>query len=131
MPERDLVADLAAADSFLAGDQNMISVVQAFKSAASPIPPPISSQWAASGWRAIISSPPPSLTAIFMCKVRFNDVNDYAGPGTGYRVENGRWEEIQRIPQANRRLNLSPTKSAHRWKNWQKLARPNQGHAKK
>ncbi len=29
-----------------------------------------------------------------------NDVNDYAGPGTGYRVEGERWAEIQAIPQA-------------------------------
>jgi hypothetical protein len=29
-----------------------------------------------------------------------NDVNDYTGPGTGYRLTGERWEEIQRIPQA-------------------------------
>ncbi len=29
-----------------------------------------------------------------------NDINDYRGPGTGYRPENERWQEIQRIPQA-------------------------------
>jgi hypothetical protein len=29
-----------------------------------------------------------------------NDPNDYAGPGTGYRVEGPRWNEIQAIPQA-------------------------------
>ncbi|MEZ4676649.1 MAG: propanediol/glycerol family dehydratase large subunit [Caldilineaceae bacterium] len=29
-----------------------------------------------------------------------NDVNDYTGPGTGYRLEGDRWAEVQRIPQA-------------------------------
>jgi len=29
-----------------------------------------------------------------------NDVNDYAGPGTGYRLEGERWEEIKNIPNA-------------------------------
>jgi len=28
------------------------------------------------------------------------DPNDYAGPGTGYRVEGERWERLQNIPQA-------------------------------
>ncbi len=29
-----------------------------------------------------------------------NDANDYGGPGTGYRLEGARWQEVQRIPQA-------------------------------
>ena len=29
-----------------------------------------------------------------------NDVNDYAGPGTGYQMSEERWEEIKRIPAA-------------------------------
>lgn len=29
-----------------------------------------------------------------------NDPNDYAGPGTGYRLSGARWEEIKNIPQA-------------------------------
>ncbi|NLM04721.1 MAG: propanediol/glycerol family dehydratase large subunit [Clostridiales bacterium] len=31
-----------------------------------------------------------------------NDVNDYAGPGTGYRMSEERWEEIKNIPNALR-----------------------------
>ncbi|MEA0983923.1 propanediol/glycerol family dehydratase large subunit, partial [Salmonella enterica] len=27
-----------------------------------------------------------------------NDVNDYAGPATGYRLQGERWEEIKNIP---------------------------------
>ena len=29
-----------------------------------------------------------------------NDANDYAGPGTGYRLEGERWELLKNIPQA-------------------------------
>lgn len=29
-----------------------------------------------------------------------NDLNDYEGPGTGYRLEGKRWEELKDIPQA-------------------------------
>ncbi|QWA13730.1 propanediol dehydratase large subunit PduC [Sodalis ligni] len=29
-----------------------------------------------------------------------NDINDYAGPATGYRLEGARWEEIKNIPNA-------------------------------
>jgi propanediol dehydratase large subunit len=29
-----------------------------------------------------------------------NDLNDYQGPGTGYRLEGQRWEEIKKIPKA-------------------------------
>ncbi len=36
----------------------------------------------------------------FRVQSGINDPNGYAGPGTGYRLEGERWEEIQRIPQA-------------------------------
>lgn len=29
-----------------------------------------------------------------------NDANDYAGPGSGYRLEGDRWELLKNIPQA-------------------------------
>jgi len=29
-----------------------------------------------------------------------NDANDYAGPGSGYRLEGERWELLKNIPQA-------------------------------
>jgi propanediol dehydratase large subunit len=36
----------------------------------------------------------------FQVQSAINDPNDYTGPGTGYRVEQERWQEIQNIPQA-------------------------------
>lgn len=31
-----------------------------------------------------------------------NDVNDYMGPGTGYRLDGQRWEEIKKVPTVMR-----------------------------
>ena len=36
----------------------------------------------------------------FRVSSAINEPNDYRGPGTGYRVEGARWEDIQRVPQA-------------------------------
>jgi propanediol dehydratase large subunit len=100
MPERDLVADLAAADRFLASDQNMITIVQALqkrgftKTAANILE--MGRQRVAGDYL----QPSAIFDRNFRVQSAINDVNDYTGPGTGYRVENGRWEEIQRIPQA-------------------------------
>lgn len=100
MPERDLVADLAAADRFLAGDQEMLTVVQALQRRGF-------TQTAANilemGRQRVAGDylqPAAIFDRNFQVQSALNDVNDYTGPGTGYRVENGRWDEIQRIPQA-------------------------------
>ena len=45
-----------------------------------------------------------------------NDPNDYAGPGTGYRVGGARWEEIQALPQVRFAAISSPTSWARRWR---------------
>ncbi len=37
------------------------------------------------------------LTADFTPLSAINDVNDYAGPGTGYRLAGERWEELKRL----------------------------------
>jgi propanediol dehydratase large subunit len=29
-----------------------------------------------------------------------NDKNDYAGPGTGYRLDGSEWEKVKAIPKA-------------------------------
>ena len=100
MPERDLVADLAAADRFLAGEQNMITVVQALqkrgfeKTARNVLE--MGRQRVAGDYL----QPSAIFDRTFHVQSAINDVNDYTGPGTGYRVEGERWEEIQRIPQA-------------------------------
>ncbi len=100
MPERDLVADLEAADGFLAGEQNMISVIQALqrrgftKTARNILE--MGRQRVAGDYL----QPAAIFDRNFHVQSALNDINDYTGPGTGYRVENERWEEIQNIPQA-------------------------------
>ncbi len=37
------------------------------------------------------------LTADFVPLSAINDANDYAGPGTGYRLEGERWEELKKL----------------------------------
>ncbi len=101
MPERDLVADLAAADGFLRGDLGMLDVARALqehggfaRTAANVLA--MGRQRVAGDYlqpAAIFDAQGRVLSAI-------NDANDYLGPGTGYRLTGERWQEIQRIPQA-------------------------------
>jgi propanediol dehydratase large subunit len=101
MPDRDVVADLEAAERFLASGRNAMDVVRAL---------------AATGYEEIatkilavqrlrisgdhlqtsaIVHPDGSVTSAI------NDANDYRGPGTGYQLSPERYEEICAIPQAS------------------------------
>jgi propanediol dehydratase large subunit len=100
MPERDLVADLAAADQFLAGDQNMITVVQALQKRGFSKTAKNVLEMGRQRVAGDYLQPSAIFDRNFHVQSALNDVNDYTGPGTGYRVENERWEELQRIPQA-------------------------------
>ncbi|MCL4879656.1 MAG: propanediol/glycerol family dehydratase large subunit [Anaerolineae bacterium] len=99
MPERNPIPDLEAADKFLTSDVTLLTVARVLQQ---------------SGFeevaRNILEMGRQRLTgdylqpaAIFDRDFRvlsgINDLNDYEGPGTGYRPENERWEEIQRLPQ--------------------------------
>jgi propanediol dehydratase large subunit len=100
MPERDVVADLAAADRFLRSDLGMLDVARAlreagFEQAAANILE-MGRQRVAGDYlqpAAIFDGAGRVLSAI-------NDPNDYTGPGTGYRLTGVRWREVQEIPQA-------------------------------
>lgn len=100
MPERDLIADLAAADSFLDGEQDMLTIVRALqgrgfsKTAANILE--MGRQRVAGDYL----QPSAIFDRNFRVQSAINDVNDYMGPGTGYRVEQERWDEIQGIPQS-------------------------------
>lgn len=100
MPDRDLVADLAAADRFLAGDQTMLTVVAALQRRGFTQ----TAQNLLEMGRQRIAGDYLQPSAIFDRNFHvlsgINDVNDYTGPSTGYRLQGERWEEIQRIPQA-------------------------------
>jgi len=100
MPERDAVADLAAAEAFLRRGGNAVEVIRAL---------------ARRGFRDIagkilaleklrVSGDYLQTSALLLPGGRvlsaINDPNDYRGPGTGYRLSARRWAEIAALPQA-------------------------------
>jgi propanediol dehydratase large subunit len=100
MPDRDSVADLAAADAFLESDKTALDVVAAL---------------AGSGFEDVAESvlemqrqrvlgdylhTSAILDKDFKVLSAVNTPNDYTGPGTGYRVTGETWESIRDIPQA-------------------------------
>jgi len=100
MPERDLVADLAAADRFLAGEANLLTVVKALQEAGFA---ETARNILEMGRQRVVGDylqPAAIFDREFRVLSAVNDVNNYLGPGTGYRPENRRWDEIQQIPQA-------------------------------
>ncbi len=100
MPERDLVADITAADQFLAGDANLITVVRALHARGFE---DVARNILEMGRQRVAGDylqPSGIFDQAFRVRSALNDVNDYAGPGTGYRLTGDDWEAIQRIPQA-------------------------------
>ena len=100
MPERNIVEDLKAAQEIIEHNRTGLEVVKAlaqggFADVAQDMlniqKAKISGDYLHTS--AIIVGDNQVLSAV-------NDVNDYAGPGTGYRLEGARWEEIKNIPNA-------------------------------
>ncbi|MBC8336195.1 MAG: propanediol/glycerol family dehydratase large subunit [Anaerolineales bacterium] len=99
MPERDVIADLAAADKFLPSQQTILTVIRAlqtrgFEQVASNLLE-MARQRVAGDYlqtSAIFDSN-------FKVQSAVNDANTYTGPGTGYRMSAERWQEIQNLPQ--------------------------------
>ncbi|MEZ4860780.1 MAG: propanediol/glycerol family dehydratase large subunit [Caldilineaceae bacterium] len=100
MPDRDLVADLAAADRFLAGDQTMLTIVAALQRRGFTTTAHNLLEMGRQRIAGDYLQPSAIFDRNFHVLSGINDVNDYTGPATGYRLEGARWEEIQRIPQA-------------------------------
>jgi propanediol dehydratase large subunit len=99
MPDRDVVADLAAADALLARGVDAIAVVRAlerrgFVDIAEKIL--AVQRFRVTGDYLQTSA---MLTAAGVSSA-VDDPNDYCGPGTGYRIEPERYAEICAIPQA-------------------------------
>ncbi|MBL8177399.1 MAG: propanediol/glycerol family dehydratase large subunit [Bryobacterales bacterium] len=100
MLARDVVGDLAAAERFLGGGGNAIDVIRALaKSGFADIAEKI---LAVQKLRVSGDFLQTSAVVLPGAKVvsAINDPNDYEGPGSGYRLEGERWEEICAIPQA-------------------------------
>jgi propanediol dehydratase large subunit/glycerol dehydratase large subunit len=100
MPERDVVADLKAASDMMARGITGLDVVKALaktgfediaENVLNMLKQRISGDYLHTS--AILDKNFNTISAV-------NDVNDYAGPGTGYRLSGERWEEIKNIPNA-------------------------------
>lgn len=100
MPDRNPVADIKAATNLLYGPITVLDVIQAldeagFQEIAANI---LEMQ------RQRVIGDYLQTSAIFdggfQVLNALNDPNDYQGPGTGYRLEGKRWEELQDLPQA-------------------------------
>jgi propanediol dehydratase large subunit len=99
MPTRDVVADLAAADKFLANDQTLLTVVQALQKRGFT---EIAHNLLEMGRQRVVGDYLQTSAIFdrdFNVLSAVNDVNDYTGPGTGYRVSDERWAEMQKLPQ--------------------------------
>jgi propanediol dehydratase large subunit len=99
MPARDVVADLEAADAFLASDTDVLSVAAAleqrgFRRTAEHILE-LARQRVAGDYL----QPAAIFDSSFRVLSGINDRNDYSGPGTGYRLVGERWQEVQSIRQ--------------------------------
>jgi propanediol dehydratase large subunit/glycerol dehydratase large subunit len=100
MPERDVVADLKAISEMMGRGTTGIDIVKAlakngFSDVAAAVLGMLKQR--ISGDYLHTSA---ILTKDFKCVSAVNDVNDYAGPGTGYRISKDRWEVIKNIPNA-------------------------------
>ncbi len=100
MPDRDVVADLAAADRFLKERRNVLDVIRAlarrgFRDIAEKILAVQKLRISGDHLQtaAMVLPGPRVVSAV-------NDPNDYRGPGTGYQLCPAREAEINAIPQA-------------------------------
>src|SRR5215207_491454 len=91
MPMRDLAADLAAADGFLAGDADFLTIIRALQKSGFD---DVAANVLEMGRQRVVGDylqPAAIFDEDFHVLSAINDVNDYAGPGTGYRPSGERW----------------------------------------
>jgi hypothetical protein len=104
MPDRDGIADIKAAQMLLDGPITVIEVIRTLADAGYP---EIAANLLEMQRQRVIGDylQPAAVFAskgqqVYEVQSALTDANDYAGPGTGYRVEGDRWEELQSLPQA-------------------------------
>lgn len=100
MPERDVVADLKAIEDMMGRGVTGVDFVKALakggyrdvaESVLNMLKQRISGDYLHTS--AILDNQFRTISAV-------NDVNDYAGPGTGYRLTGAKWELVKNIPGA-------------------------------
>lgn len=99
MPPRDIVPDLAAADAFLASDVDFLAVVEALQKSGFDDVAHNILQMGRERLAGDYLQPAAIFDDNFQVHSAINDPNDYTGPGTGYRPEGQRWQEMQNLPQ--------------------------------
>jgi len=100
MPDRDMAADLASADEFLSGDRSVVDVIRAADEGGYT---DIAARLLELGRQRVLGDylqPSAIFDGDFKVQSGINDPNDYSGPGTGYRLDGERWQQVQDIPQA-------------------------------
>jgi propanediol dehydratase large subunit len=104
MPDRDRVADIKAAQLLLKGPITIVEIIRSLEKAgyhgAAMNLVEMQRQRVIGDFlqtSGIFESDGPGRFRVLNA---LTDPNDYRGPGTGYRVQGSRWEEIQNIPQA-------------------------------
>ena len=99
MPPRDSVPDLAAADTFLGGEADFLTVIRALEKSGFE---DVAGNILKMGRQRVAGDylqPAAIFDKDFHVRSAINDVNDYTGPGTGYRPSGERWAEMQNLPQ--------------------------------
>ena len=100
MPERNIVEDIKFAQEIINKNRNGLEVVKALAKGGFPDV----AQDMLNIQKAKLTGDYLHTSAIIVGKGQVlsavNDVNDYAGPATGYRLQGERWEEIKNIPGA-------------------------------
>ena len=100
MPDRNVVEDIKAAGEMISRGITGVDVVKALhksgyqdvaQSVLNMLKQRVSGDYLHTS--AIINKDFEVISAV-------NDLNDYAGPGTGYRMSEERWDEIKNIPNA-------------------------------
>lgn len=102
MPDRDLVADLAASTELLNGPRGVADVILALD--AGGFPDVADNLLRLQRARVVGDTLQPSavLNEEFEVLSAFTNPNDYRGPGTGFRLEGAAWERVSDLPQARR-----------------------------
>lgn len=100
LPERDVPADLAAAERFLADERTVVDVVRALDAAGFAEVAERLLEMARQRVLGDYLQPAAIFAEGFQVLSGINDPNDYRGPGSGYRLAGERWRRVQDLPQA-------------------------------
>ncbi len=118
MPDRDKVADIKAAYMLLNGPLTVVEVIRVLEEAGYH---DVAANILEMQRQRVIGDylqPAAIFDEDFGVLSAHTDPNDYAGPGTGYRVEGERWAALQDIPQAWDPKEYMAALDAETWVPW-------------